>query len=79
VEFSLLEMLVRAAGGVVERDELAKSVLGRSLMPFDRSLDVHVSRLRKKLGPQPGGGERIKALRTVGYLYTREGLAGGPP
>ena len=72
VEFSLLEMLVRAAGSVVRRDDLARGALGRSLLPFDRSIDVHVSRVRKKLGPRPDGGERIATLRAVGYLYTRQ-------
>jgi two-component system response regulator CpxR len=72
VEFSLLEVLLRASGTVVPREELARSVLGRDSMPFDRSIDVHVSRLRKKLGPRPDGGERIKALRAVGYMYARE-------
>jgi len=71
VEFSVLEILLRAAGTVVRRDELAHGALGRALMPFDRSLDVHVSRLRKKLGPRADGGERIRALRAVGYLYAR--------
>jgi len=71
VEFSLLERLVRAAGSVVRRDELARGALGRSLLPFDRSLDVHVSRIRKKLGPRADGGERIATLRSVGYLYTQ--------
>jgi two-component system response regulator CpxR len=54
----------------VRRDELARGALGRALLPFDRSIDVHVSRLRKKLGPRPGGGERIATLRAVGYMYT---------
>jgi two-component system response regulator CpxR len=71
VEFTLLELLLRAAGTVVRRDELARGALGRALLPFDRSIDVHVSRLRKKLGPRPGGGERIATLRAVGYMYTR--------
>jgi len=70
VEFTLLELLLRGAGAVVRRDELARGALGRALLPFDRSIDVHVSRLRKKLGPRPGGGERIATLRAVGYLYT---------
>ena len=60
----------REAGAVVRRDELARGALGRALLPFDRSIDVHVSRLRKKLGPRPGGGERIATLRAVGYMYT---------
>ncbi len=45
-------------------------------LPFDRSIDVHVSRVRKKLGPRPDGGERITTLRAVGYLYTRQGVPG---
>ena len=71
IEFSLLENLVRAAGHVVEREELMRSVLGRRPSPFDRALDVHVSALRRKLGPLPSGGERIKTVRGVGYLYVR--------
>src|SRR5436190_15129888 len=77
VEFSLLELLVRAAGSVVRRDDLARGALGRGLLPFDRSIDVHVSRVRKKLGPRPDGGERITTLRAVGYLYTRAGEPSG--
>ena len=75
VEFALLELLMRAAGTVVRRDDLARGALGRNLLPFDRSIDVHVSRVRKKLGPRPDGGERITTLRAVGYLYTRAGEA----
>ena len=73
VEFALLELLMRAAGSVVRREDLARGALGRSLLPFDRSIDVHVSRVRKKLGPRLDGGERITTLRAVGYLYTRAG------
>jgi two-component system response regulator CpxR len=73
VEFALLELLLRAAGSVVRREDLARGALGRNLLPFDRSIDVHVSRVRKKLGPRPDGGERIATLRSVGYLYTRQG------
>jgi DNA-binding response OmpR family regulator len=71
VEFHLLEILLGAAGSVVRRHDLAQTVLGRALGPFDRSLDVHVSRLRKKLGPRRDGRERITTLRAVGYLYAR--------
>ena len=77
VEFALLELLMRAAGSVVRREDLARGALGRSLLPFDRSIDVHVSRVRKKLGPRPDGGERITTLRAVGYLYTRAGEPSG--
>jgi two-component system response regulator CpxR len=71
VEFDLLELLLRAAGAVVARDALSEKVLGRKLTPFDRSIDVHVSNLRRKLGPHPDGSERIKTVRSVGYIYTK--------
>ena len=69
VEFNLLEMLLRAAGSVVSRDDIAGTVLGRELSPFDRSIDVHISKLRKKLGNLPNGRERIKTIRNTGYMY----------
>jgi two-component system, OmpR family, response regulator CpxR len=69
VEFDLLETLVRAAGRVVKRDELARKVLGRTLTPFDRSIDMHVSHLRRKLKAGAEEAERIKTVRNVGYLY----------
>jgi two-component system, OmpR family, response regulator CpxR len=71
VEFGLLEALMRAAGQVVTREQLAQSVLGRRFMPYDRSIDMHVSKLRKKLGEQSGDTERIKTIRGVGYIYAR--------
>jgi len=71
VEFALLEALVRSAGQVITREQLANSVLGRRFVAYDRSIDMHVSRLRKKLGPQPDGSERIKTIRGVGYTYAR--------
>jgi two-component system, OmpR family, response regulator CpxR len=67
-EFALLEMLLRSAGRVVERELIAESVLGRRLSPYDRSVDVHVSNLRKKLG-LASGRERIKTVRGAGYVY----------
>jgi two-component system response regulator CpxR len=73
VEFNLLERLLRSAGKVVTRDDLAEDVLGRKLQALDRSLDVHVSKVRKKLGDGPDGQERIKTIRGVGYMYA--GLA----
>jgi two-component system response regulator CpxR len=69
VEFDLLDAFFRAPGRVIPRDELARIVLGRDLSPLDRSIDVHVSNLRRKLGPKSDGTERIKAVRSVGYLY----------
>lgn len=64
VEFGLLEALMRSPGKVVNREELSQSVLGRVFDPFDRSLDMHVSRLRRKLGH---GEDRVKTIRGVGY------------
>jgi two-component system response regulator CpxR len=76
VEFSLLEALMRSAGQVVTREYLAQTVLGRRFMAYDRSIDMHVSKLRKKLGPQSDEGERIKTVRGVGYIYARPSEAG---
>jgi two-component system response regulator CpxR len=69
VEYDLLERLLRSAGQIAKREELVKEVLGRELSPFDRSIDMHVSNLRKKLGHQLNGMERIKTIRGVGYIY----------
>src|SRR3989442_2200995 len=69
VEYDLLEKLLRSAGQIAKREELVKEVLGRELSPFDRSIDMHVSNLRKKLGHQLNGMERIKTIRGVGYIY----------
>lgn len=70
VEFGLLHELLREAGKVVKKEDLSESVLERKLSPFDRSLDMHISNLRKKLGPRQDGSERIKTIRSVGYIYT---------
>jgi two-component system response regulator CpxR len=76
-EFDLLDVFLRNAGRVLSREELSTTVLGRELTPYDRSIDVHVSNLRKKLGRSSGEGERIKAVRGVGYLYARPAEGGG--
>lgn len=70
LEFSVLEVLLRQAGTVLSREELSCRALGRQFISSDRSIDIHVSSLRKKLGPGAGGEERIKSVRGVGYLYT---------
>ncbi|HEY1272848.1 MAG TPA: response regulator transcription factor [Terriglobales bacterium] len=69
VEFSLLEVLLRDAGRVVTRERLATLVLSRKFSPFDRSIDMHVSKVRKKLGDTDGGSEYIKTVRGVGYIF----------
>jgi len=69
VEFNVLELLLRNAGSVVTRDQIAEVALGRPLNAFDRSVDVHVSRLRKKLGGFPGTEDLIRPIRGIGYFF----------
>lgn len=69
MEFRLLETLLRSIGRVISRDELFTKVLERSSSPFDRSLDMHISNLRKKLGAHRDGSDRIRTIRGEGYLY----------
>jgi DNA-binding response OmpR family regulator len=69
-EFDLLELMLRSAGRVLSREVLAAKVLDRELSPLDRSIDNHISQLRKKLGARCEGFERIKTIRGVGYLYS---------
>jgi two-component system response regulator CpxR len=76
VEFSLLHHLLLKAGEVISRDQLADNVLGRKLELFDRSIDVHISSIRKKLGRQNNGRERIISIRGVGYQYLPNEPAG---
>jgi two-component system response regulator CpxR len=76
VEFDLLEKLLRAAGQIVTREELSRQVLGRGSSPFDRSIDMHISNLRKKLGNRVGVNERIKTIRGVGYIYAQSSPSG---
>ena len=68
-EFSVLEALLLQAGKKVTKKELNQTVLGRTLARYDRSLDMHVSNLRRKLGPYPDDTPRIKTIRGVGYIY----------
>ena len=69
LEFNILEVLVRTAGHVVTREQVSRFVFGRRFSAFDRSIDIHISKLRRKLGPSSSGKERIKSVRGVGYLY----------
>ncbi len=70
-EFDLLVAFLRKAGQPVTREELFEAVLGREAAPLDRSIDMHVSNLRKKLGQRYEDFERIKAVRGIGYVYTK--------
>lgn len=69
VEFNLLHTLLLSVGKVVSRDNLNKAVLGREYSPLDRSIDVHVSKLRKKLKMDDQEDEMIKAIRGEGYFF----------
>ncbi|WP_282598663.1 recombination protein O N-terminal domain-containing protein [Pseudomonas emilianonis] len=69
-ESRLLEALLRQPGEPLDKQELAQIALGRKLTLYDRSLDMHVSNLRKKIGPHPDGRPRIVALRSRGYYYS---------
>lgn len=68
-EYTVLAVLLRHAGQVVAKTDLSDLALGRKLTRYDRSLDMHVSSLRRKLGPRPDGEERIKTVRGVGYQF----------
>ena len=76
VEYEILLMLLASAGRVIKREDLVRSTLGRELSVFDRSIDMHISHLRKKLGHNIGEVERIKTVRGVGYIYARQAEAG---
>jgi two-component system response regulator CpxR len=69
IEFRLLEVLLSRAGRKISLEQLSVSVLGHAHSPFDRSLSVHMSNLRRKLGPYPCGSERVKTLRSEGFIY----------
>jgi two-component system, OmpR family, response regulator CpxR len=68
VEFALLHVLLREAGRVVTREALVDEVLGRKFSPFDRSIDMHVSKVRRKLGDSEGE-DHIKTVRGAGYIF----------
>ncbi|PWB33484.1 DNA-binding response regulator [Pseudomonas sp. SDI] len=69
-ESRILDALLRQPGEPLDKQELAQIALGRKLTLYDRSLDMHVSNLRKKIGPHPDGRPRIVALRSRGYYYS---------
>lgn len=72
-EFDVLRVLVEQAGEIVNKEELSKRALNRRLGSFDRSIDMHISRLRQKLGPHGDGSARLRSVRNRGYLYARPG------
>ncbi|MBY6187993.1 response regulator [Marinobacter hydrocarbonoclasticus] len=68
-EFSLLLELVQSQGELVGKERLSETVLGKKLMPFDRSLDMHLSNLRRKLPERADNRPRVKTVRGKGYIW----------
>ena len=68
-EFDLLAVFLACVGKVLSREYLVEKVLERQFSPFDRSIDLHVSNLRRKLGQRTNGADRIRSVRGAGYLY----------
>jgi two-component system response regulator CpxR len=66
-EFDILEVLLRSAGRVISRDELMETFYNRKATAYDRSIDMHISHLRRKLGSE---GNRIITIRGVGYQFS---------
>ncbi|MBN1104338.1 MAG: response regulator transcription factor, partial [Deltaproteobacteria bacterium] len=69
IEFDLLVCLARAVGRVLTRDQLLDAVARRSHDVFDRSIDVHISSLRRKLGDDPRKPRFIRTVRSAGYMF----------
>src|SRR5262249_30570346 len=74
-EFRILELLVRSAGRVVSRSEITRRALGRKLLGLDRSVDTHVSNLRRKLGPRIESSTPLIGVRGAGYMLGAEATA----
>jgi len=68
-EFNIVEMLIKAPGQAFSKEELTEYALGRKYTAYDRSIDVHISNLRSKLGNNKSGNPRIKTVRGFGYMY----------
>ncbi len=69
-EFAVLEWLMRSPGQVISKDVLTEEALGRKLTPYDRSIDVHISNIRKKLSAQSANKDLIINIRGAGYMLT---------
>ena len=70
-EFEILQLLMQRAGQVVDKESISSEVLKRKLAAYDRSIDVHISNIRKKLGQFGISEDLIKNIRGVGYQFTR--------
>jgi two-component system response regulator CpxR len=69
-EFRVLEILMRSVGQVISRETMTEQALGRKLVPYDRSIDTHISNLRRKLDLEAGKNPEIKNVRGSGYTLT---------
>jgi len=68
-EFNILEMLIKSPGQAFSKEELTEYALGRKYTAYDRSIDVHISNLRNKLGDNPQGEPILKTVRGFGYMF----------
>jgi len=71
-EFNILEMLIKSPGKAYSKEELTEHALGRKYTSFDRSIDVHISNLRNKLGKNTTGEHWLKTVRGFGYAFNAE-------
>ena len=71
-EFKILEILMKHPNTVLSRDKLMSLAKGKDFMAFDRSIDVHISKLRSKLEPKPRSPKRIKTIWGTGYMFIGE-------
>jgi DNA-binding response OmpR family regulator len=69
-ELRVLELLMRSAGQVISRESMTEQALGRKLVAYDRSIDTHISNLRRKLELEAGRNPEIKNVRGAGYTLT---------
>ena len=69
-ELRVLELLMRSVGQVISREQLTEQALGRKLVAYDRSIDTHISNLRRKLNFEAGQNPEIKNVRGAGYMLT---------
>lgn len=68
-EFKLLEILLNASGRVLSRDQLYELGRGQDYQSYDRAVDIHIARIRKKLGDDPKAPRLIKTVRGIGYMF----------
>lgn len=79
VEFDILRVLIRARGRIITRDQLMDLTRGKDFEAYDRSIDVHISRIRKKIEQAPSKPERIKTVWGKGYKWDGETVEGRSP